>query len=127
MERSASDTDIKKAYKALALKYHPDRNRSKSQAEQDEASKMFKEVAEAYGVLSDPKKKPLYDSGQMDYDGDQGSGGFGGFGGGGVDPNDIFRMFFGGGMGGMGGMGGFGGMGGMGGGGGNQRYTFRFG
>lgn len=109
----------------MALKYHPDRNRSKSQAEQDDASKMFKEVAEAYGVLSDPKKKQLYDSGQMEYDGDQGTGGFGGFGGGGVDPNDIFRMFFGGG--GMGGgMGGFGGMGGMGGG-GNQKYTFRFG
>ena len=58
---------------------------------------MFKEIAEAYGVLSDQKKKHLYDSGQMDYDGDQGSG----FGGGGVDPNDVFRMFFGGGGGGF--------------------------
>lgn len=66
------------------MKYHPDRNRSKSEAEQDEASKMFKEVAEAYGVLSDPKKKQLYDSGQMDFDGDQGQG-FGGMGGG-IDP-----------------------------------------
>jgi len=118
------DTEIKKAYKALALKYHPDRNRSKSQAEQDEASTRFREIAEAYGVLSDPKKKQKYDSGQMDYDGDQGDcSGFHG-GGGGVDPNDIFKMFFGGG-GGMGG-GSMGGMGGMGGG-GNQKYTFRFG
>lgn len=66
----------------------------------------------------------MYDSGQMDYDGDQGSG-FGGMGGGmgGIDPNDLFRMFMGGGMGGMGGMGGFGGMGG----GGSQKFTFRFG
>ena len=62
----------------------------------------------------------MYDSGQMDYDGDQGSGMGGGMGG--VDPSDIFRMFMGGGM---GGMGGFGGMGG--GGGGSQKYTFRFG
>jgi hypothetical protein len=68
----------------------------------------------------------MYDSGQMDFDGDQGSGfGGGGFGGG-MDPNDIFKMFMGGGMGGMGGMGGFGGMGGMGGG-GSQKFTFRFG
>lgn len=81
--------------------------------------------------MTDPKKKQLYDSGQMDYDGDQGAG-FGGGGMGGVDPNDIFKMFFGGG--GMGG--GMGGMGGMGGGqdfsgfssgGGKQSYTFRFG
>jgi len=84
--------------------------------------------------LSDPKKKQMYDNGQIDYDGDQGSG-FGGMGGG-IDPTEIFSMFFGGGgMGGMGGMGGFGDMGGMGGfksgsrkGGSNgQSYTFRFG
>lgn len=69
-------------------------------------------------MLSDPKKKQMYDSGQMDYDGDQGSG-MGDF-----DPNDVFRMFFGGGMGG-GGMGssGFKTSGGRGG----QSYTFRFG
>lgn len=62
-------------------------------------------------MLSDEKKKVLYDSGQMDYDGDQGSG----MGGMNVDPNDIFKMFFGGGMGGMGG------------GRGGQSFTFRFG
>ena len=82
---------------------------------------MFKEIAEAYGVLSDEKKKQLYDSGQMDYDGDMGSG----MGGMNVDPNDIFKMFFGGGgMGGMGGMsGGFSSMGGSRGG---QTFTFHF-
>jgi DnaJ-class molecular chaperone len=45
IDRNADDATIKKSYKTLALKYHPDRNRTKSQAEQDEASKMFKEVA----------------------------------------------------------------------------------
>lgn len=69
------------------MKYHPDRNRMKSEAEQTETSRKFKEVAEAYGCLSDPKKKQMYDSGQIDYDGDQGEG-FGGMSGGmgGVDP-----------------------------------------
>jgi len=71
IDRNASDKDIKKAYKSLAMKYHPDRNRTKSEAEQEEASRMFKEVAEAYGCLSDPKKKQLFDSGQIDFDGDQ--------------------------------------------------------
>jgi DnaJ family protein C protein 7 len=130
VDRNATDTEIKKSYKALALKYHPDRNRNKSEAEQEETSRKFKEAAEAYGCLSDPKKKQMYDSGQIDYDGDQGAG-FGGMGGN-IDPTEIFQMFFGGGgmgggMGGMGGMGGRGGMGGFGGGGGSQSYSFRFG
>ena len=63
VDRNASEAEIKKSHKSLALKYHPDRNRSKSEAEQEEASKKFKEVAEAYGCLSDPKKKQMYDSG----------------------------------------------------------------
>ena len=76
-------------------------------------------------MLSDEKKKHMYDTGQMDYDGDMGSG----MGGMNVDPNDIFKMFFGGGggMGGMGGMGGFGGFTSMGGGRGGQSFSFRFG
>jgi DnaJ-class molecular chaperone len=45
IDRNSSDSEIKKAYKTMALKYHPDRNRSKSDAEQEDASKMFKEVA----------------------------------------------------------------------------------
>ncbi len=71
-------------------------------------------------MLSDPKKKQLYDSGQMDFDGDGGMGGMGGMGG--IDPNDIFRMFMGGGM-------PFGGMGGdaFSGGGGARTFTFKFG
>lgn len=69
----------------------------------------------------------MYDSGQIDYDGDQGQG-FGGMGGG-IDPNEIFSMFFGGGMGGMGGMGDMGGFtrGSQKGGRGASNFTFRFG
>jgi DnaJ family protein C protein 7 len=63
VDRNASEAEIKKSYKKLALQYHPDRNSDKSNAEQEEASKKFKEVAEAYGVLTDPKKKQMYDSG----------------------------------------------------------------
>jgi curved DNA-binding protein CbpA len=113
---------IKKSYKNLALKYHPDRNSGKSEAEQNEASKKFRDVAEAHGVLTDLKKKQLYDSGKIKYDGDDTYyGGFHSH----YDSDDIFNMFFSGtgmggmggfsGMGGMGGMGGFSGMGGMGG------------
>ena len=73
VSKTSSEEEIKKAYKKLALKYHPDRNRSKTDAEQDEASKKFKDVAEAYGVLSDKDKRKKYDCGQMEYDGDQGA------------------------------------------------------
>lgn len=75
-------------------------------------------------MLTDPKKKQLYDSGQMEYDGDEGMGG-----GTNMDPNDIFQMFFGGGMGGMGGMGGsnFSRFTSGGGGKNGQSYSFRFG
>lgn len=144
IQKGCSDADLKKAYRTLAMKYHPDKNRNKSEAEQTDAEKKFKEITEAYGVLSDPKKKELYDSGQMEYDGDPGAG-MGGFSGSQVDPNEIFKMFFGGGggggfgdegpggfnfmgaPGGFGNMGGFSSMGGMGGGGKNGRFTFKFG
>ena len=143
--KGCSDADLKKAYRTLAMKYHPDKNRNKSEAEQADAEKKFKEITEAYGVLSDPKKKELYDSGQMEYDGDPGAGmgGMGGFSSGGMggfqgDPSEIFKMFFGGGRGGedFGGFS-FGGMGGgMGGGfpgmgsrgkGRNGGFTFKMG
>lgn len=67
---------------------------------------MFKDIGEAYAVLSDPKKKQRYDGGAdiEDLNQDHGFSGHGG-----MDPNDIFRMFFSGGGGGMGGMGGGGG------------------
>ena len=82
----------------MALKYHPDRNRAKSDVEQEEAAKKFKDIAEAHGVLTDPEKKKKYDCGQMDFDGDEGFDNMGGRGG-----NMNFNM---GNMGGMGGMGG---------------------
>jgi DnaJ family protein B protein 4 len=102
IDRGASEAEIKKAYRKLAMKWHPDKN----QDNKAESEKKFKAVSEAYEVLSDPKKKERYD--QFGEDGLRDGGGFGG-GGGGVDPHDIFAQFFGGGGGGMPG-GGFGGI-----------------
>ncbi|GAM20110.1 hypothetical protein SAMD00019534_032850 [Acytostelium subglobosum LB1] len=106
--KGASDADIKKAYRKLALQYHPDKNCNMSEPEKIKAEKMFKEVGEAYSVLSDPTKKQRYDLGQdengfpMDTDegfsnggGSFSTGGFGGGGFGGQNPMDIFNMFMG--------------------------------
>lgn len=104
VERTASPDEIKKAYRKVALKYHPDRN-----PDNPEAEAKFKEAAEAYNVLRDPDKRARYD--QFGAEGIDGAGGFGGFGGG-MDLNDIFRQFgdiFGGGFSGFGGFGGYGG------------------
>ena len=104
VSRTASDAEIKKAYRTMAMKYHPDRNPGNKEAEEK-----FKEAAEAYDVLRDPEKRKRYD--QFGHAGMGGAGaeGFGGFGGaGGMSMDDIFSMF-GDIFGGHSGFGGFGG------------------
>jgi len=96
VSKSASDSDIKKAYRTLAKKYHPDMNPGDKEAEVK-----FKEVNEAYSVLSDPDKKARYDQyGFAGVDPNMGAGGAGGsYGFGGADfgdIGDIFSSFFGG-------------------------------
>lgn len=97
VEKGATDDDLKRAYRKLAMKYHPDRN-----PDDKEAEAKFKEINEAYGVLSDAEKRQKYDTyGHAAFD--PASGGFGGGAGGGFDFGDIFSSFFGGGFGGFGG------------------------
>ena len=99
VDKSASADEIKKAYRKLAVKYHPDKNPGNKEAEEK-----FKEVAEAYSILSDPDKKARYD--QFGHAGVEGAGPdfSGGFG----NLNDILNDFLGG-FGFGGGFGGFGG------------------
>lgn len=111
VSKTASADDIKKAYKKMAIKYHPDRNPSNKEAEEK-----FKEAAEAYDILRDPDKRARYDQFGPDAFG-PGAGGFGG--GQGMSMDDIFSMF--GDIFGNGGFGGFSGFGGFGGGGGQRR------
>lgn len=126
--RDATDAQLKKAYRKLALKWHPDKNQDNREA----ASEKFKEIGEAYAVLSDKKKRAVYN--QYGAEGLKGGIPSGGRAGAGVPPgsfhfsdqaaSDIFQQFFGtnnpfeafgGGRSRMGGMPGFGGMGGLGG------------
>lgn len=93
--KGASDDDIKKAYRKLALKYHPDKNKAPG------AEEKFKEIAEAYEVLSDSKKRDIYDNyGEEGLKGSPGGGGGGGGSGGASysfhgDPRATFAQFFG--------------------------------
>ena len=106
VSKDAAEDEIKKAYRKIAIKYHPDRNPGDKDAEEK-----FKEAAEAYSVLSDQQKRQQYD--QFGFDGPNMGGGFGGFGAGGFSMDDIFSMF-GDVFGGHGGFSGFSGFGGRG-------------
>ncbi|KAI8967015.1 hypothetical protein BDF20DRAFT_840549 [Mycotypha africana] len=105
VKKTASASEIKKAYYGLAKKYHPDTNKDK------DAREKFVQIQEAYEILSDDQKRQQYDQFGHGFDPSGGMGGaggnpYGGFGGGsngfpgGFDPNDIFNQFFGGGFGG---------------------------
>lgn len=104
--KQASADEIKKAYKKLAIKYHPDRQAGKSETEKKDAEDKFKEAAEAYSILSDEQKRQQYD--QFGFNGPNMGGGFGGSGGfDGFDINDILNSVFGSGFNFGGGGGGF--------------------
>ncbi len=91
VEKSADEAAIKKAYRVLAKKYHPDMNPGDAEAE-----KKFKEASEAYAILSDPEKRRQYDQfGHAAFDQSAGGGGFGGFDFSGADFSDIFGDIFG--------------------------------
>ena len=101
VSRTATDDELKKAYRKLAKQYHPDMNPGNKEAEAK-----FKEINEAYEVLSDKEKRAKYDQfghAGVDPNFGAGGGGFGGFDMGDIDLGDIFGSFFGGGFGGFGG------------------------
>lgn len=81
IDKNASDDEIKKAYRKRALVHHPDRHASASEEQKREQEQKFKEVGEAYTVLSDPQKKSRFDNGQDMDDVD-------------IDPSQMYRQFF---------------------------------
>jgi DnaJ family protein C protein 7 len=138
VDKDAGESEIKKAYRKLAIVHHPDKN-----PDDETAHQRFQEIQEAHETLSDPQKRARYDSGEdlidpSDMFGGGGGGGFGGGMAGGIDPEILMQMFggMGGGRGGGGGGGfsfqsggggggnPFGGMGGMPGGGGRRGQQF---
>ena len=86
VSKGSSADEIKKAYRKLAIKYHPDKNPNDKSAEEK-----FKEAAEAYEVLSNPEKKQRYD--HYGHAGVGSSAASGGYGGGGMNMEDIFSQF----------------------------------
>ncbi len=91
IEKNASEAEIKKSYRRMAMKFHPDRNKDNP----EQAEEQFKSVKEAYEILSDPKKRAAYDQfGHAGVD-QMGGAGSGGFGGGAADFGDIFGDVFG--------------------------------
>jgi len=98
VNKSATTSEIKKAYRKLAMKYHPDKQSSKTDSEKKKAEDRFKEISQAYDILGDEKKKKSYDQFGMNGIGPGGDTGpqfnMGGMGG----MPDIFNNFFGGGM-----------------------------
>jgi len=103
VDKNATEDQIKKAYRTIAIKYHPDRNPGNKEAEEK-----FKEAAEAYDVLHDPQKRQQYDTFGFNGPGGMGGSGFDPFGGSSMNMDDIFSMF-GDIFGGHAGFGGFGG------------------
>lgn len=89
LNKNATDAELKKAYRKLAMKYHPDKSNDSNRVENEQK---FKDISNAYDTLKDPEKRKLYDR--------FGEEGLQGMSGGGGNPFDIFENFFGGGMGG---------------------------